>query len=332
MKIIIEDKVPFIRGVFEPVADVVYLPANDINLCSLAQADALITRTRPRLDSDLLENSPIKVIATATIGTDHVDLDFCARKGIAVYNAPGCNAPAVAQWVFASIFELTEAKAPSSLTLGVVGVGNVGKIVEHWGRILGFNVLLCDPPRVENESCHGFVDLNYIADNSDIITFHTPLIKTGSFPSFHLADKSFFHRLQRSPVVLNASRGPVVDTRSLVDAIASGKVSAAAVDCWEGEPHIDLDLLHLSSIATPHIAGYSIEGKKRATLTAIRAVSHELGLAVKDPFVMPPVNLDKINKEAIISSYDIMADSDMLKSCPEEFERLRDNYNLRNEA
>ncbi|MDE7443038.1 MAG: 4-phosphoerythronate dehydrogenase, partial [Muribaculaceae bacterium] len=246
MKIVIESHIPFIRDVFEPYATVEYLDPDDITAESVRSADALIVRTRTRCDAGLLDGSKCRVIATATIGTDHIDLDYCRDKGIKVFNAPGCNAPAVAQYVLSAI-------APASgKTIGIVGAGHVGHIVEEWAKALGMNVLLNDPPRQSAEQSDSFTDLATIANEADIITFHTPLIKGGQWPTYHLADAQFFNSLRRKPIIINAARGPIVDTQALLHAINTGLVSKAIIDCWEGEPHISPELLSVADVATPH--------------------------------------------------------------------------------
>lgn len=331
MKIIVEDKIPYIKGTFDDVAEVKYLPANEIVAENVKDADVLITRTRPRIDSSLLEGSNIRLVATATIGTDHIDLEYCRAVGIKVVNAPGCNAPGVAQWVFSSIFSLMENKPTHSLTIGIVGVGNVGKIVEKWGRDLGFRVLLNDPPRALKEGADNFVDIDTIAKESDIITFHTPLVKTGRFPTYHIGDNVFFSKLRHKPLVLNAARGSILDTEATINAIDGQRIGGLSIDCWEGEPEIDCRLLERTSISTPHIAGYSMEGKKRATAAAVKAVTEEFGLEPKWQFEIPPLPTGTAEKALITGSYDVRVDSAPLKSHPEQFEKIRNNYCFRPE-
>ena len=331
--IIIESNIPFIRGLFEPLACVRYLPPEQITPEAMATADALITRTRTRCDAALLADSPCQIIASATIGLDHVDREYCASRSIEVHNAPGCNAPGVAQYVLSSVFTLLPADVdPSQLTLGIVGVGNIGRIVEAWARKLGFRVLLCDPPRAEKEGSEGFVGLDEIAREADIITFHTPLTRDGSHPTFHLASACFFRSLQRRPIVINAARGPVADTEAWIDAIRSGRVSHSVVDCWEGEPAISDQLLQLADIATPHIAGYSREGKIRATHMAAEAVATHFGWpAPKMSESAPDVPEEAITRTAILSSYNPLTDTANLRANPADFERLRNTYNYRPE-
>lgn len=227
-------------------------------------------RTYNRCNEALLKGSRVSFVGTATIGTDHLDLDWLAANGIEAVNAPGCNAPAVAQWVLASI--LTMIPDPSGLTVGIVGVGHVGSIVDAWCRRLGMKTLLCDPPRAERESektdkngaeVPRFVTLDEIADRADIITFHTPHTREPHpHATHHLADARFFGRLKRKPMILNAARGPIIDTPALIDAIDRGLTGPCAIDCWEGEPAaISRPLLDRADIGTFHIAGYSVEGR-----------------------------------------------------------------------
>jgi erythronate-4-phosphate dehydrogenase len=295
----------------------------------MATADALVTRTRVKCDAALLAGSRCRFIATATIGTDHIDLDYCRQNGITVANAPGCNAPAVAQWVLATALSRTD--DPRGTVIGIVGVGHVGSIVDRWARSLGFTTLLCDPPR-QGAGQPGFVSLARIAAEADIITFHTPLTRGGLHPTFHLADADFFDSCRRRPMVMNAARGPVTDTEALIRALETGTASAAAIDCWEGEPAISPRLLELATVATPHIAGYSLQGKIRATQMSLDALSTFFSLprlkADSEPALRPK---NAVTATEMASSYNPALDTAALKAHPEMFERLRDTYNLRRE-
>ena len=330
MKIIIENHIPFIKGIFEPIANVQYLPAEAIDTDAMKDADALITRTRTRCDAALLAGSKCKFIATATIGTDHIDLDYCAKNGITVASAPGCNAPAVAQYVLTSISHIFPKL--TGKTIGIVGVGHVGSIVARWAECLGMNILLCDPPRAEAEGYDAFVSLSQIARQADIITFHTPLTKSGPHKTFHLADEAFFNSLLRKPVIINSARGPVVDNKLLLNALNTGIISHAIVDCWEGEPdNICLELVNKAFIATPHIAGYSLEGKKRATQMAAQALCDYLSLKFTAQDNSIPTPPDYVTIHSLQSSYNPLADSAIFKADPSNFEALRSNYSFRHE-
>lgn len=330
--IIIDSNIPFIKGVFDHVARVSYLSPGSIDRRTMAHADALITRTRTRCDSALLEGSRCRIVASATIGLDHIDVDWCRTAGIEVCNAPGCNAPAVAQYVMASIIRAYGTDL-AHLTLGIIGVGHVGSIVKRWAEGLGMRVLACDPPRADLEGRPGFVDMATIAAEADIVTVHTPYTTGGPYPTCHLLSESFMQSLRRSPMVINSARGPIADTAALNRAVASGQVSRAVIDCWEGEPDIDRTLLNAAFIATPHIAGYSRQGKIRASLMAARAVARALNLP--EPRLTVAIPADPpltVTAHAIAASYDPMADTEALRANPAAFETLRNRYPLRDET
>lgn len=305
------------------------LAPGDFTPEAVAHADAIIIRTRTRADEALLGASPVQFVGTATIGTDHIDLEWCHSHGITTSSAPGCNAPGVGQYVIAAAIQLGY-KLPDT-TIGIVGVGNVGRIVEQWARATGMNVMLCDPPRARREGSEGFCNLDQIAREADIISFHTPLTLSGPDATRHLISEYFLNSCRRKPVIINAARGAVADTQALIRAIDSGIIAAPVIDCWEGEPAISRELLSRAAIATPHIAGYSREGKMRATEMALTAFCNHFGLPMPaqlpdDLSVTPAPTAD-----SIAASYDIMADDAMLRSNPSDFEHLRNSYNYRRE-
>lgn len=333
MNVIIEKNIPFIHGYLDSVADVKYLSADEITREAMKDADALITRTRTRCDASLLDGSKCRFIATATIGTDHIDLDYCRENGIAVANAPGCNAPAVAQYVFASIATLLEGRDAATMTIGIVGVGNVGKIVERWARQLGFKVLLCDPPRSEREGADGFCDFSTILNDADIITFHTPLTREGKYPTYHLLDAGSAKSIGRCPVVINAARGGVVDNTALVKMLDDGVIKAAVIDCWENEPDISRELLDRAVVATPHIAGYSREGKIRATRMSLDAFCRHFNLApIKLAETVADGAAETVTWKSVAESYSPLLDTAPLKQDPASFETMRNTYAYRPEV
>ncbi len=331
MKIIVENKIPFIKGVLEPFGEVEYLSPGSFTPEAVADADALIVRTRTRCDASLLEGSKVKFIATATIGTDHIDLPWCESRGIKVANAPGCNAPAVAQYVLSSVLNVFKDEKLENLAIGIVGVGHVGRIVEQWARGLGMKVLLCDPPRAAAEGSENFVSLNEIARQCDVITFHTPLTKAGEYPTCHLADRKFFDACQRTPLVINSARGPVTDTAAMIEAVDRKVIRKPVVDCWENEPEISAPLLKRAVITTPHIAGYSYQGKMRATAMAVKAFCDNFGFETPATPELLPYPPQKLSAEEICYSYDPFVDTNNLKADRSQFEALRNNYNYRNE-
>lgn len=333
MKFIIEANIPYIKGIFEPYAEVEYLAPEAFNNEAIKDADAIIVRTRTHCNAELLENTKCKFVGTATIGTDHIDLDWCKNNGVTVINAPGCNAPAVAQYVISTVGRLMKIKGvsnPADITIGIVGVGHVGTIISHWAKAIGFKVLENDPPRQRAEGGN-FVSLATIAKEADVITFHTPFTKEGIDKTLHLCDENFINSLQRSPLLINSSRGPVIDNNALENAMRNGKIEYIALDCWEGEPNINSYLLEKAYVATPHIAGYSSEGKQRATDMMIEAVAKHFDLPLKvDKVDMGNNSTPSLNK--VIDSYDPQIDTSALKKNPENFEALRNHYNLRHEV
>ena len=278
-KIVCDDKIPFLKGVFEPWADVVYLPGSAVTRDDVMDADALVTRTRTRCDSSLLEGTRVRIVTSATIGYDHIDTEWCSEHGVRWTNAPGCNAGSVEQYVCSVLCVLSERYGInlSETVLGVVGVGNVGRRVAAAGRALGMQVLLCDPPRERREG-GGFVSLERIVSSCGIISLHVPLTREGEDRTWHLFDKEMFSRMRPDQILINSSRGQVVDCDELKRVLAGGRIRAAVLDVWEGEPGIDRELLSLVEIGTPHIAGYSADGKAAGTAAAVHAVSEVLGL------------------------------------------------------
>jgi erythronate-4-phosphate dehydrogenase len=329
VKIIVEGNIPYFKGLLDDVAHVEYLAPQDITPAAVKDADALVTRTRTRCDSALLAGSRCSLIASATIGLDHVDTAWCEANGITVRNAPGCNAPAVAQYVFASL--LSFGHELEGRTLGIVGAGHVGAIVADWGVQLGMNVIVCDPPRAEREGRAGFVTMEDIARRADFITFHTPYNKGGEHPTHHLLDSSFVDSLAKSPVVINSARGAVTDTSALLHGLETGRISSVVIDCWEGEPEIDRELLEKAAVATPHIAGYSKQGKIRAARMAAEAVATRFGLPLSAGAPMQYLP-SRVTAQDIASSYNPATDTAALKAYPQDFEKLRNNYNLRREV
>ena len=336
MKVIVDNKIPYIKGNIEKIADeVVYLPGNAFTKEEVKDADALIVRTRTLCNAELLEGSSVKFIATATIGFDHIDVEYCREAGIVWTNCPGCNAGSVEQYVHASLLLLKHHKGLDlkKAVLGIVGVGHVGKRVQRMAEALGMRVLLNDPPR-EDSGEPGFVSLQTIAEECDVITFHTPLNREGKYRTFHLADAAFFSGLKRTPSIINSSRGEVVDASALLDALEEGKVKDAVIDTWEGEPDISLELLRKVFIGTPHIAGYSADGKANATRMSLEALCRYFGKTAEFSIAPPALPLKTYSddaEKAYLEVYNPMEDSVRLKESPEKFEWFRGNYPLRRE-
>lgn len=340
MKIIADNTVPYLKGIAEPFAEVEYLNSNQFTPQSVQKADALIIRSIDKCTRELLEDSCIKLITTATIGFDHIDTDYCREAGIVWKNAPGCNAVSVAQYVLASLVSLSLRKRETlkGKTIGIIGVGHVGKEVEKLCTAYGMHILRNDPPRAAAEGADGFVSLETISREADIITFHTPLTKDGPFATRHLADRTFFHSLQKKPWFINASRGAVHDTEALLEAFKSGLISELVLDCWENEPNIHRELLDLTSIATPHIAGFSADGKANGTRMCLENISTFFQVEIEKlqevaPLAptQPLINLDLFAtdtriEQTLLSSFNPQAIDGMLRKSPERFEWLRTHY------
>lgn len=336
MKVIVDNKIPYIREAIERIADeVVYVPGAEFTPALVRDADALIIRTRTQCNRALLEGSRVKFIATATIGFDHIDVDYCREAGIVWQNCPGCNAGSVEQYVHAVLLLLKRQKGLvlEGACLGIVGVGHVGSRVERMARSLGMRVLRNDPPRADQGEA-GFVDLATLARDCDVITFHTPLYREGVYRTFHLADAAFFDSLQRRPFILNTSRGEVIETEALLQALQQRQVREAVIDTWEHEPDISLDLLNRVFLGTPHIAGYSADGKSNATRMALEALCRFFHVEADFQIVPPALPQREYASDpetAFLQAYNPMTDSEALKAAPEKFEYFRGNYPLRRE-
>jgi erythronate-4-phosphate dehydrogenase len=347
MKFIIDDKIPYIKWALEPYGEVVYLPGPKTTPEIVKDADAIITRTRTICNEQLLAGSSVKLIATATIGYDHIDTDYCKKAGIQWTNAPGCNSKSVEQYIASALFVLAHRKGfqLKGKTIGVVGVGQVGSKVANVCKLFGMSVLLNDPPRARAEGQGKFCSLEEIQEKADIITLHVPLNMQGEDITYHLAGESFFKALKRSPVVINSCRGEVLDTLAAQRAIKDGQLSGLVIDCWENEPEIDLELMKMADLATPHIAGYSKDGKANGTSMSIRAISRFFNLGIDNwqaqQVELPAqtdIQLDGLNlsseeivAKAVLSTYDIRTDDAALRKTPGLFEKLRGDYPLRRE-
>lgn len=329
-KIVIDDNIPYIAGRLEPVADVEYVDQFGFTPDNVRDADAMIIRTRTQCNRCLLENSSVKLIATATIGMDQIDIPWCESNGIRIANSPGCNAPAVAQYVWSAL--LRDGFDPARHTLGIIGCGNVGSIVKRWGEMLGARVLVNDPPKEEAGVPGEYTPLDKLLAESDAVTLHTPLTRTGDYPSWHLISEKEVAKMKPGAILVNAARGPVIDTEAVLPALRDGRIKAI-IDTWEGEPAVNRELLQLADYATFHIAGYSRQGKERATRMVLEQVEKQFGLEVDKSGLAPVYEYpESLSAEDIINSYDPAEDTRMLRENPENFDILRRNYNYREEV
>ena len=347
IRIIADENIPFLKGVLEPYADITYLPGSQINRNHLADADALLVRTRTRCYSELLSGSRVKFIGTATIGFDHIDTDFCYNNNIKWINARGCNSSSVMQYIASALLRIS-AEAGFSLkdrTLGIIGVGNVGSKVQKLAGAMGMRIILNDPPRERSEGSGIFSSLSQLLNVSDIITLHVPLNADGQDKTLHLFNKETFSNIRKGAWFINSSRGEVVETEAVKDALGGEILKGTVIDVWEREPEIDIPLMHMSFLATPHIAGYSADGKANGTSLVIRQLSEFFNLPLTDWYPSeipappePLISIDcngkgneEILRKAILHTYNIVEDDIRLRFDPSRFEKERESYPVRRE-
>ena len=322
-QVVIDKGIPFLEGVFPPEIEVLHLSPEDITPEAVRYADALLVRTRTRINKELLHGSNIRFVATATIGFDHIDQDYCREAGIHWVSCPGCNAQAVCDYVEEAIASSPHRLIASSpLTVGIVGYGHVGKLVAQMAERKGYKVLLSDPPLGIG------LPLEQLAPLCDIITFHTPLTRGGEYPTFHLCDANILRLCKPGTLIINAARGGIIDEQALLSRLNSlpfreGMGVSTAIDCWENEPNINQELLMHVDLASFHIAGYSIQGKMNASEMCLRAFCEFFSLPILS-----------INKKVVPLQGDsepgwLKRISDQLKAAPEHFEQLRKQYKLR---
>ncbi|MDR0823913.1 MAG: 4-phosphoerythronate dehydrogenase PdxB [Prevotella sp.] len=346
MNIIADKNIPYLKGIAEQYGNVTYLDGADFSHEAIKNADTLIVRTVTRFDEAILKGTNVRLICSATIGYDHIDTAYCDAHGIVWKNAPGSNSSSVRQYIVSALITIARKNGfdLNGKTIGIVGVGNVGKKVGEACEMLGMKALLNDPPRQAAEGDDSFVRLEQIMDEADIITFHTPLTKEGEYKTYHLADHAFFSALKKKPIIINSARGGIVDTAAIKKALKENLIAGAVVDCWENEPLIDLEYMNLADIATPHIAGYSADGKANATRMSLASIADFYGLS-KEPISQikvpvpanPVIDLNDFSKSAnpvydvLLQTYNPMGDFSRLKATPSDFKQLRNRYPSRRE-
>jgi len=347
MKIVADDKIPFLKGALEPHAEVIYIPGKQIDKEILKDCDALLIRTRTKCTADLLDGTNVRFIGTATIGFDHIDTHYCNKNKIRWTNAPGCNSSSVQQYIAAALLKVSSENSFNlqGKTLGIVGVGNVGSKVEKFARTIGMNVLLCDPPRARLEGKKNFHSLNALLSESDIVTLHVPLNVVGEDCTYYLFNDERFKKIRRGTWFFNSSRGEVAETNALKQVLDSGNLGGAVIDVWENEPDIDTELMEQAFIATPHIAGYSTDGKANGTAMVVNSLSKYFNLSLENWYpgnvplpAFPSISIDckgkseeEIFREIVLHTYNIDEDNERLRLSPSDFEKLRGDYPLRRE-
>lgn len=320
MLIVADENIPYAEQAFGRLGTVCRMPGRKITRADLLQADALIVRSITRVNADLLRDTPVRFVGTCTIGEDHVDKAWLEQKGIVFASAPGCNANSVADYITAALLFL-EARHGVRLrgaSIGVVGAGNVGTRVIQRALALGMRVTVNDPPRAEREPTFTSASLE-AALGCDFITFHVPMEKSGPWPTWHLVDAARLEQIRPGSQLLNTSRGAVVDNQALLQYLRSGRLRGAVLDVWEGEPAPDPALIRAVDIATPHIAGYSFDGKVNGTRQVYEALCRHLGITPDwDPApLLPPPDCPEVSvnpddpaalRQAVFAVYDLRED------------------------
>ncbi len=366
MKIVIAETVLLGREAFETLGEVLVVPDREISPLHLKDADALIVRSKAKIDESLLRDSSVQFIGTGTAGFDHFDTNYFEQNKIAWCAAPGCNANSVSEYVFTALLELHQRHGIelAGKTIGIIGVGEVGSRVAKKAESLGLRLLLNDPiveakfkanpdfeAKIDPSKFGGFKNLDEILRESDIVTIHTPLTKTGTAPTFEMANENFFAKLKPNAIFINASRGKVVKNSSLIDAKDRKIVDHAIIDVWYEEPIFSLDLLQIADIASPHIAGHSFEGTLNGTIACYETMCNHFGLEPcwnPNEFlkVVPEISVDALDKndedvlwEIVSQAYPIVDDDSALRDAAidddfergENFDYLRKTYYKRRE-
>ncbi len=350
MKIVADENIPFVKECFSSLGQVCLFEGRKITFDKVKDADVLLVRSVTKVNKELLEGGNVKFVGTATIGVDHIDQNYLKERGIGFSSAPGSNSNSVAEYVVAGLLEVSEKYniELEGLSIGIIGVGNVGSKVYAKAKALGLKTVLNDPPKKRETGDEKYRELNEVYE-CDIVTIHTPLTFEGVDQTYHLADEEFFSNLKDGVIFFNTSRGGVVDTGSLKGAFNNCKVKSAVLDVWENEPEIDTELLEMTDIGTPHIAGYSFDGKVTGMMMIYDAVTkffdkdkkYSLQNFLPEPQVKE-INLNQSNDqrgilEAVRKLYDIREDDRRLRKILNETERgeyftfLRKTYPVRRE-
>jgi erythronate-4-phosphate dehydrogenase len=351
MIIAVDEKIPYWEQAFPRAGEVRLFSARKVSAADLREADALVVRSVTRVDGNLLGGTQVRFVGTATIGMDHLDEEYLRRRGIYVTNAAGSNANSVAEHIIAALL-LTAQRRQWDLarkSLAVVGVGHVGSLVVRKAACLGIDTVLCDPPLRETTGDKKYLDLEDVLD-ADILTLHVPLTKEGPYPTWHMFDAAVIGRLTRRQFLMNTARGAVIDNRALKEALLARAMEGAMLDVWEGEPRIDYELLRETDLGSPHIAGYSLDGKVRGTEMILEQLCRFFGanVAWDTSGIYPPVasiapaagtsRMDAI-RSIVLQAFDILVPDANLRAlaslapdvAASAFDRLRTEYPLRPE-
>jgi erythronate-4-phosphate dehydrogenase len=353
-KTVADENIPSVREAFAHLGEIKLVPGRTLRREALLDAELLLVRAVTPVTAGLLQGTPVRFVATATIGTDHIDVEYLQKQRIAFTSAAGSNANSVAEYVMAAIIHhaVQNMLSLDKLTLGIVGVGHIGSRVEKMAAGLGMHVLLNDPPLARQTQESKYLPLEALM-GADIITLHTPLTDAGEDATFHLFNRKQLQAMKRGSVLINTCRGPVVDNTALKEILQKSHLKAAILDVWENEPEIDVELLSLVEIGTPHIAGYSLDGKLNGTHQIYLAACEFLGVepqwriesalpVITEPAIRLEENIEtNENKlETLIKRvYDITADDRRLRAVlnvqaderAPYFDDLRKKYPVRRE-
>jgi erythronate-4-phosphate dehydrogenase len=346
MKTVVAETVFLGKEAFETLGETTVIPDRQIRSNHLQDADALVIRSKTKVTPELLNDSPVQFVGTATAGFEHLDIPYLDKRGIGWTAAPGCNADSVADYITAALLFLykTEGVQLTGKTLGIVGVGQVGSRVAQRAEALGLHVLLNDPPRAAREKTELFTPLNALLAESDIVTLHVPLTTEKPWPTQYMANCRFFEQMKTGAILINASRGKILDNNALLHAKEYGQISHAILDVWDPEPTIRDDVLNAATIGTPHIAGHSLEGKLNGTIQVYQEACQFFEIEPSwDPAPLLPAlktpelhisttgkSISEIQAEAVLAVYDLKQDFLNLKDI-QKFDALRANYQVRRE-
>jgi len=347
--IVADENIPLLNEFFADFGEITLVEGRSMTAADVAEADILLVRSVTRVDAQLLAGSKVKFVGTATIGTDHIDQDYLQEAGIGFKSAPGCNAQAVVDYVLSALSVLVDERGIgfTDVSVGIVGVGNVGLLLRRRLEEMGVTVLAVDPFK-DPEEVGELVTLDE-ALQADVVTLHTPLTRDGEHPTWHLIDKQRLAQMKPDASLINAGRGAVVDNAALLEHMQNNRDFEAILDVWENEPELDLNLMHRCLLATPHIAGYSLDGKMRGTEYVYQGLCEFFGLPVRRKLAqfLPEPGVKRVNfsdqvpvhqalRTAIRAAYEIRVDDGVMRTAMKRsdnlkvtFDHLRKHYPLR---
>jgi len=355
VKIIVDENIPFAKEAFSTLGEVETSHGREITPKKVEDADVLVVRSITKVNSELLGKSSVKFVGTATIGMDHIDIGYLKDRGIEFVSAPGSNSNSVSEYIVCALLYAANKLCLNlhDLTIGIIGVGNVGSKVAKKVKALGMRVLLNDPPLLEKTGDVKYRPIQELTENCDVLTFHVPLERQGKYPTYHMIDEKFLRRLKKCPIIINSSRGGVMDTEAVKSALMHCRISQTILDVWENEPNIDTEMLEMTLIGTPHIAGYSFDGKVNGTFMIYNSLCRYLNKKAEwnpQDFLpksnCPVIKIHEVNgslekklHKVISQVYDIEKDDSKLResrSMSSEkrsayFDSLRKNYHVRRE-